>query len=112
CCRPSPTRKLVSETFSSPATRPTLTPMSRDITDRKRVAERAAFMNQAGAVLATSLDCETTLTSLANLAVPSIADWCAVDIVVDAKVERLAVAHLDSLKIQQAPSRQPQEDPT
>ena len=85
---------------------------NRDITDRKRAAERAAFMNQASAVLATSLDYETTLTSLANLAVPSIADWCAVDIVVDAKVERLAVAHLDPLKIEQARSLQRYEDPT
>jgi len=85
---------------------------NRDITDRKRAAERAAFMNQASAVLATSLDYETTLTSLANLAVQSIADWCAVDIVVDAKVERLAVAHLDPVKIELARKLQRYEDPT
>src|SRR6185436_20329806 len=66
---------------------------NRDITDRKRAAERAVFLNQASTALATSLEYETTLASVANLAVPAIADWCAVDIVADGKTERLAVAY-------------------
>src|SRR6185436_12678530 len=45
---------------------------NRDITDRKRAAERAVFLNQASTALATSLEYETTLTSVANLAVPAI----------------------------------------
>jgi PAS domain S-box-containing protein len=85
---------------------------NRDITDRKRAAERTAFMTQASTVLATSLDYETTLTSVANLAVQAIADWCAVDIVVDGKLERLAVAHLDPEKIEIARTLRRYEDPT
>ena len=49
--------------------------IARDITDRKRNAERTAFLAEAGAVLAGSLDYMATLKTVANLAVPSIADW-------------------------------------
>jgi hypothetical protein len=42
----------------------------------------------------------TTLKTIANLAVPSIADWCAADVVTEErKLERLAVAHVDPAKI-------------
>src|SRR6185295_4197893 len=63
-------------------------------------AERAAFLAEVGAVLAGSLEYTTTLKTVANMAVPSIADWCAVDILTDErKLERLAVAHVDPAKI-------------
>jgi len=59
---------------------------------RDRIAERAArtesaparrwlaFLAEAGDLLAGSLDYETTLSSVARLVVPEMADWCAVDI--------------------------------
>ena len=84
---------------------------NRDITDRKRAMERAAFMNQASAVLASSLDYETTFTSVAHLAVQAIADWCAVDVIVAGKVERLATAHIDQGKVDLARALQRSEDP-
>ncbi|GGO31940.1 ATP-binding protein [Deinococcus humi] len=40
--------------------------------------ERLAFLAKAGEALASSLDLEATLARLAELAVPHIADWCAV----------------------------------
>lgn len=47
-------------------------------------AERArAFLERAGAVLQSSLDYETTLAHVAGLAVPEVADWCAVEVVED-----------------------------
>ena len=74
--------------------------IARDITDRRRATERAAFLAEVGAVLAGSLDYATTLKTVVNMAVPSIADWCAVDILTDErKLERLAVAHVDPAKI-------------
>jgi PAS domain S-box-containing protein len=85
---------------------------NRDITDRKRTAERAAFLNQVSTVLATSLDYETTLTSVANLAIQAIADWCAVDIAVNGKPERVAVAHINPEKVELARTLQRYEDPT
>src|SRR5207244_6688258 len=58
---------------------------------------------EAGALLASSLDYQETLKRVANLAVPHIADWCAVDLVNSAgEIERLAVAHVDPAKIELA----------
>jgi PAS domain S-box-containing protein len=61
---------------------------------------RFAFMAEASNVLASSLDYETTLAAVADLAVPRVADWCAVDLL-DAQgiVQRLAVAHVDPAKV-------------
>ena len=39
------------------------------------------FLAQASEMLARSLDYERTLTEVARLAVPDVADWCAIDIV-------------------------------
>jgi signal transduction histidine kinase len=57
---------------------------------------QAAFLADATAILSRSLDYEQTLTGIAQLAVPEIADWCAVDIVdLEGQLERLAVASVD-----------------
>jgi PAS domain S-box-containing protein len=87
--------------------------IARDISERKRASERAAFLTEAAAVLAGSLEYETTLKAVANLAVPSIADWCAVDILMeDQQLERVAVAHVDPAKIDLARTiRARYEDP-
>jgi PAS domain S-box-containing protein len=64
---------------------------------------RAAFLADATAVLSRSLDYEKTLAAVARLAVPEIADWCAVDLIDDAgELRRLAVAHADPDKIEHA----------
>ncbi len=48
----------------------------------------------------SSLDYQATLRSIAQLAVPFLADWCAVDLVnSDGQLERLAVAHSDPGKV-------------
>ena len=57
------------------------------------------FLAEAGWVLGSSLDYEQTLTDVARLAVPRIADWCAVDIFVGGRLERLALEHVDPLKV-------------
>jgi signal transduction histidine kinase/ActR/RegA family two-component response regulator len=50
-------------------------------------------------VLASSLEYETTLASVANLAVPYLADWCAVNILGEDQVIRcVAVAHWEPSK--------------
>ncbi|MEH2152299.1 PAS domain-containing hybrid sensor histidine kinase/response regulator [Nostoc sp.] len=51
-----------------------------------RIAAQAAerrsnFLAEASSVLVSSLDYRTTLTSVAQLAVPTLADWCIVDVV-------------------------------
>lgn len=90
---------------------------ARDITDRKRSEEeragllereqraraaaeaaqaRAAFLAEASAALASSLDYRTTLASVVRLLVPRIADGSAVDML-DAKgrLSRVATGHSD-----------------
>ena len=93
--------------------------INRDITERRRAEKqreqliweqaarleaeaqglKSAFLAQASTVLASSLDYETTLASVAKLAVPFLADWCAVDILEENQsIRRVAIAHSDPLK--------------
>jgi PAS domain S-box-containing protein len=72
----------------------------RDISARKRAEERQLFLADAGKTLNSSLDYQTRLDTIARLAVPRIADWCAIDIVGDdGALSRLAVAHVDPEKV-------------
>jgi PAS domain S-box-containing protein len=75
----------------------------RDETEHRRTVEAQRFLVQASAVLSSSLDYHETLASVARLAVPTLADWCAVDIVEEGGVpRRLAVEHPDPAKIRLA----------
>ena len=59
-------------------------------------ADRLAFLAEAGAVLASSLDYHTNLMTVAKLAVNRLADWCAVDVVSeDQEFQRVALVHRD-----------------
>ena len=83
--------------------RETLCDVAHDITERKRREEAQRFLAQIGATLSSSLDYRATLASVARLAVPRLADWCAIDIVEeDGSLERLAVEHEDPQKVQLA----------
>ncbi len=63
-------------------------------------AERQAFLAKAGRTLLSSLDYRETLQCLADLAVPALGDWCAVDMVrEDGSYARLAVTHSDPSKV-------------
>jgi GAF domain-containing protein len=58
-----------------------------------------AFLAEASTQLAASLDYELTLQRVADLAVPTLADACFVDIVgADESLDRVAVAHVDAAK--------------
>lgn len=74
-----------------------------EIDDLKRSQQAQAFLAKAGEILSSSLDYETTLGSVARLAVPHIADWAAIDLLgPGGQVERVAVAHTDPAKIELA----------
>ncbi|QJW93547.1 response regulator [Frigoriglobus tundricola] len=75
----------------------------RDISERKRVAAGERFLAEAGAVLASSLDYETTLAAVVRLAVPALADWCSV-FLVDAGngLRQIAAAHPDPALVERA----------
>ncbi|MCY1017741.1 GAF domain-containing sensor histidine kinase [Pyxidicoccus sp. MSG2] len=74
-----------------------------DITERKRAEARTRFLAEAGALLSSSLDYERTLAAVARVAVPSLADWCAVDMPEpDGQVRKLVVAHQDPERVRVA----------
>jgi signal transduction histidine kinase/ActR/RegA family two-component response regulator len=82
----------------------------REAADHAR--QRAAFLAAAGTALSASLDYESTLKAVAKLAVPTIADWCAVDMVGEGgALQRLAVAHVDPAKVEFAISLQERYPP-
>ncbi len=77
--------------------------VARDITQRKSAEDAQRLLAEAGEALSSSLDYRDTLSKVARLAVPRLADWCTVDIVADGGcIERLAVAHQDPEKVRLA----------
>jgi PAS domain S-box-containing protein len=71
-----------------------------EITERKRAEDRERFLADASTLLAASLDVDTTLQSIAGLAVPRIADWCSISLrEQDGSIRTVAVAHKDPAKI-------------
>lgn len=74
-----------------------------DITTHKRAELAQRFLARSGQVLASSMDPDDLLQEIAKLAVPEIADWCAVDLLTDTgKLERKALAHADPEQVQRA----------
>ncbi|MFW6201650.1 MAG: PAS domain S-box protein, partial [Gemmatimonadota bacterium] len=94
--------------------------IARDITERRRVEQERArrlesereararaeagqrrwrFLAEAGNLLASSLDYETTLKTIARLAIPTLADYVTVDMRGDdGVVRRVETAHVDPEK--------------
>ncbi len=71
-----------------------------DVTERVVAQERERFLARASEVLASSLDYEQTVRTVADLVVPHFADWCVVQVVDDdRKLQRIAVAHRDPEKV-------------
>jgi PAS domain S-box-containing protein len=74
--------------------------------------ERFAFIAEASELLSSSLEFEETLARLAELAVPTLADWCAIDMLgEDGEIERLVVAHEDPEKVRWAKELQERYPP-
>jgi PAS domain S-box-containing protein len=87
----------------------------RDITDRRRAEERSLrlaeeraareraeqahrrsrFLAEASAALDASLDAEATLGRLTRLLVPSMGDWCIIDLREEERIRRVAGHHAD-----------------
>lgn len=84
-----------------------------DITDRKRAEENLKFLTSATAQFSASLNYRTTLTTIANMVVPRIADWCSIELVEGDHLQQVAIAHKDPEKVKWAVElRKRQGDPT
>ena len=73
-----------------------------DVTEPRRRETEARFIADATDLLTESLDPDETLRRLAELAVPRLADWCAVYIKDGGEIRTVAVAHSDPKKIELA----------
>jgi len=74
-----------------------------DVTEATRATRRVQFLSRIGALLASSLDYQQTLRNVAGLAVPQLADWCAVDLFdEDGEREPVAIAHSRPEKLEMA----------
>ncbi|MGZ8565919.1 MAG: SpoIIE family protein phosphatase [Actinomycetota bacterium] len=74
-----------------------------DITADRARRQVQSFLADATKQLARSLDWEATIRRVARLAVPVMADWCAVDVVEpDGSLSLIAIAHVDPAKVEWA----------
>jgi PAS domain S-box-containing protein len=63
-----------------------------DIDERKRTEEEERLLATAGPRLASSLDLETTVANVAGVMVPSLGEWCAIDLAGDGDGRTVFVA--------------------
>jgi PAS domain S-box-containing protein len=71
--------------------------MIRDVSERKRAEDRQRMLAMSGWVLAGSLDVESTLATVAEMALPLLGDWSLVELFsADGQVRRAAASHIDS----------------
>jgi len=74
-----------------------------DVTEATEADMARRLLDLAARRLASSLDYEQTLQHVARLAVPTLADWCAVDLVgARGEIEQVAVAHVDPERVRHA----------
>jgi PAS domain S-box-containing protein len=73
-----------------------------DITESKRATIANTFLAEASRLLSASLDVHASLRDVARAAVPTVCDWCGVDLVSDPRstewppvLTRLGIAHRD-----------------
>lgn len=66
-----------------------------DVTARKVTEVRRAYLDGVRDVLSATSDPHHMLREIARLAVPSMADWCAVDLIVDDTRQNLCSVHSD-----------------
>jgi signal transduction histidine kinase len=101
--------KLLFRTMASRAT--SVVVKAQLVADLRRTESAQRFLSEASKEFARSLDYEATLKTIAQLAVPTIADWCVVDLVENGAVRRVSVAHVDPQKQQLATELQERYPP-
>src|SRR5438045_5994453 len=68
----------------------------RDISERKQAEERQHILQQVSNLVVSSLDQQITLTEVARLLVPSLADYCRIAILDEQHhIQEIAVNHAD-----------------
>jgi len=92
--------------------------LKRSVLVAEEATRAANMLSEASALLASSLDYETTLESLAKYSTAAFADWCAVDLInEDGSIRHLTVSHANpvlrdlAMQFQQAAFSEPERAP-
>jgi PAS domain S-box-containing protein len=95
--------RIRSRPVLDPERRPSLAvSIWHDVTEHQRREQATKFLGDATVVLASGLDLQESMNRLAQLAVPSLADWCAVEILEEGRLTPVSVAHIDPAKMAMA----------
>lgn len=72
-----------------------------DITNKKQAENNLKFITKVSKQFSATLDYKQTLSSIASMIVPGIADWCTVDLLDEfsGQLEQVVVAHKDARKV-------------
>lgn len=74
--------------------------LQTDVTQRAREEETQRFLTRASELLAASLDYEATLENVAQLIVPTLADWCVICVRHETEpLQRVSIGHTDPEKL-------------
>jgi signal transduction histidine kinase len=73
---------------------------NRARSEATKQAGRLKLLDQVSSVLASSLDYQRTLETTAKLAVPAVADWCCVDLLVGDEIRQFAASFIDKSELQ------------
>ncbi|MEK6606648.1 MAG: PAS domain S-box protein, partial [Myxococcota bacterium] len=70
--------------------------------EAEELERRSTFLAEATQLLAASLDYTATLTNVARLAVPKLADWCVVEMLdEDGSIRMVAAAHIEAGRVEE-----------
>ncbi len=104
--------RIRASRFPHPVTKSRLAVnLFQDVTDEVRAAQKREFLLEASKVLAGVVDYENRLKKIAQLCVPTFADWCGIHMLGDdGFAHRVTVAHSDPAMVglaQQLSARTP-----
>jgi PAS domain S-box-containing protein len=70
-----------------------------DVSEDRRREERDRHLARATVTLSSSLDYELTLSNLAGLLAPGLADWCSIHLLEGEQLKHVGLAHVDPAKV-------------
>jgi two-component system, chemotaxis family, CheB/CheR fusion protein len=92
--------------------------LKRSVLVAEQASRAAHMLSEASALVASSLDYDTTLESLARLSTAAFADWCSVDLLnEDGSIRHLTVSHANAVlrdlaaEFQEEAFREPEHAP-
>ena len=89
--------RLDPDASTSPAQSEESVSFILDVSARRRAEESVRLLAEAGEVLGRSLDVDATLTAVARLAVPRLADLCRIDVIgADGQIRAVALESTDN----------------